>query len=322
MIRANHLTIILCLSIVVFIAVSILTGLSTFAAVETAGGIKDLRAVVLWDIRWPRLLLALMTGAGLAISGNAMQGLFQNPLATPGLLGSASGATTVSVLLLYYFSAGIGVLIIGGVVGALISFAVVYGIARQQGTAMMILAGVAVNTLLAAVITLLLSNAQSPWALAELYRWLQGSLGLAEFKYLLAVMPVFFVALVILHRQRHYIDQLTFGQDSAATMGLRPKKAFLLTALAVALIIGCIIPQTGVIGFVGLVAPHLSRLLLKKPPSQLYISSALIGALLVLIADFLVWRMAFFQGIHIGTLTALIGAPFLVWILYQQKQMD
>lgn len=322
MIRPSHLTVVLLLLIVLFIAVATLTGLSKFAAVETADGIKDLRAVVLLDIRWPRLLLALITGAGLAVSGNAMQGLFQNPLATPGLLGSASGATAVSVFLLYYFAAPMGLLIVGGVFGALVSFILVYGIARQQGTAMMILAGVAVNTLLAAVITLLLSNAQSPWALAELYRWLQGSLGLAQFDYLLAVLPVFFLALWLLFTQRHYLDQLTFGQDSAATMGIQPKKAFLLTALAVALIIGCIIPQTGVIGFVGLVAPHLSRLLLKKPPSQLYLNSALMGSLLVLLADFLVWRVAFFQGVHIGTLTALIGAPFLVWVLFQKKQLD
>lgn len=323
MINTRLLHLILLVLILIVVATALLLGLSPFAVVENIDGSnKDMRFLVLFDIRIPRVLLAIITGAGLAVTGNAMQGLFQNPLASPGLLGSASGATTVSVLLLYYFSASIGLLIVGGVLGALASFLLVYWIARQHGTAMMILAGVAVNSLLAAVITLLLSNAESPWALAELYRWLQGSLGLAQLNHLLMVSPLLLLAMWVIFSQRHYIDKLTFGEESAATMGINPKAAFLLTALAVALVIGCIIPQTGVIGFVGLIAPHLSRMLLKKRPSQLYLSSALMGALLLLVADLLVWRVGFFQGIHIGTLTSIIGAPFLVWILLQQRQVN
>lgn len=322
MIKPRYLNSLLLLAILVLIAFATLSGLSKFTAVETASGIKDMRWLVLADIRYPRIMLALLTGAGLAITGNAMQGLFQNPLASPGLLGSASGATTMSVLLLYYFSASIALLIAGGVLGALASFLLVYAIAGRHGTTMMILAGVAVNALLAAVITLLLSNAESPWALAELYRWLQGSLAMAAFSDILMVAPLLLLAVMILFQQRHFIDKLTFGQDSAATMGINPKRAFLLTAIAVALVIGCLIPQTGVIGFIGLIAPHLARMLLKKRPSQLYLSSGLLGALLLLVADLLVWRVDFFQGVHIGTLTSIIGAPFLVWILWQQRQVD
>lgn len=322
MIKPLPFNLILLAALIAFIGMSTFSELSAFAAIPDASGkLTDMRAIVLWDIRWPRIALAVITGAALAVTGNAMQGLFQNPLASPGLLGSASGATTVSVFLLYYFSAPIWLLLGGGIVGALGSFLLVYLIAKRHGTTMMILAGVAVNSLLAAAVALLLSNAQSPWALAELYRWLQGSLALAQFSAILPTLPLIILAFWVLWSQRRYIDVLSFGEDTAATMGINPKRAFFLTTIAVAVAIGCLIPQTGTIGFIGLIAPHLARILLRCRPSQLYISSALIGALLLLIADWLIWRVDFFSGIYIGTLTSIIGAPFLVWILLQQKRV-
>ncbi len=208
--------------------------------------------------------------------------------------------------------------VVGRRAGALLSFLLVYLIAQQHGTTMMILAGVAVNALLAAAVTLLLSNADSPWALAELYRWLQGSLSLAQFSTLGVAVPSIALGLYLLFSQRRYLDMLTFGEETAATMGINPQRAFLLTSLGVALCLGAIIPQTGAIGFIGLIAPHLARITLRVRPSQLYLSSALFGALLLLCTDLLVWRTAFFAQVYVGTLTAIIGAPFLLWILLQQ----
>lgn len=298
-----------------------LWGLADFAALPSPdGGVTDWRGVVLLDVRYPRIVLAILAGAVLAVSGNAMQGLLQNPLASPGLLGSAGGATTTSVFILYYFSASVWVLLFGGILGALASFLLVYLIAKRHGTTMMILAGVAVNSLLAAAITLLLSHAKSPWALAELYRWLQGSLGLAQFSTLAAALPFIVVGLGLIYSQRRYIDLLTFGEETAATMGINPQRAFFLTAVGVAMSIGAIIPQTGAIGFIGLIAPHLARLALRRRPSQLYLTVALIGALLLLGADLLVWRVSFFSSIYVGTLTSIIGAPFLLWVLLQQQR--
>lgn len=295
--------------------------LQPFSALRNAEGIiSDLRPLVLWDIRLPRILLAILTGASLALAGNAMQGVFQNPLASPGLLGSANGATTASVFLLYYFSIPSLLLLIGGVIGALASFALVYFIARRQGTTVMILSGIAVNMLLGSAIALLLSNADSPWALAELYRWLQGSLVWAKMETLLFSSTIILLGIFCLFRQRRYVDFLTFGEETAATMGINPKKSFFLTALGVALLVGATIPQTGTIGFIGLIAPHFARILLKKRPSQLYITSALIGALLLLIADLFIQYLPFFQHIYIGTLTAILGAPCLIWILLTQQR--
>ncbi|OOF55405.1 branched-chain alpha-keto acid dehydrogenase subunit E2 [Rodentibacter genomosp. 2] len=317
----KYLNLLLFILLILIVVLALNYQLHHFSALRNADGIiSDMRTLVIWDIRLPRILLAVITGASLALAGNAMQGVFQNPLASPGLLGSANGATTASVFLLYYFSLPTTLLLLGGVIGALASFALVYFIAHKQGSTVMILSGVAVNMLLGSSIALLLSNAQSPWALAELYRWLQGSLVWAKTETLLWSLPILLLGIFCLFQQRRYVDFLTFGEETAATMGINPKRSFFLTALGVALLVGATIPQTGTIGFIGLIAPHFARILLKKRPSQLYLTSALIGALLLLVADLCVQYLPLFSHIYIGTLTAMIGAPVLIWILLTQQR--
>ena len=295
--------------------------LGDFAHLKNADGVlTDMRSMVLWDIRFPRIGLALLTGASLAIAGNAMQGIFQNPLASPGLLGSSSGATAASVFILYYFAVPFSLLLVGGVIGALLSFLIVYLIAKNYGTTMMILSGLAINMLLGSAIALLLSNAESPWALAELYRWLQGSLMWAKLDTLLISLPIVLAGTFCLYHTRRYLDLLTFGEETASTMGVDPKRSFFISTFGVALLVGATIPQTGTIGFIGLIAPHFARILLKARPSQLYLTSALIGALLLLLADLAILYIPLFSHIYIGTLTALIGAPCLIWMLLTQQR--
>ena len=295
--------------------------LGDFAHLKNADGVlTDMRSMVLWDIRFPRIGLALLTGASLAIAGNAMQGIFQNPLASPGLLGSSAGATAASVFILYYFAVPFSLLLAGGVIGALLSFFIVYLIAKNHGTTMMILSGLAMNMLLGSAIALLLSNAESPWALAELYRWLQGSLMWAKLDTLLISLPIVLTGIFCLYHTRRYLDLLTFGEETASTMGVDPKRSFFISTFGVALLVGATIPQTGTIGFIGLIAPHFARILLKARPSQLYLTSALIGALLLLLADLAILYIPLFSHIYIGTLTALIGAPCLIWMLLTQQR--
>ena len=205
-------------------------------------------------------------------------------------------------------------------IGALLSFLIVYLIAKNYGTTMMILSGLAVNMLLGSAIALLLSNAESPWALAELYRWLQGSLMWAKLDTLLISLPIVLAGVFCLYHTRRYLDLLTFGEETASTMGVDPKRSFFITTFGVALLVGATIPQTGTIGFIGLIAPHFARILRKARPSQLYLTSALIGALLLLLADLAILYIPLFSHIYIGTLTALIGAPCLIWMLLTQQR--
>jgi iron complex transport system permease protein len=211
-------------------------------------------------------------------------------------------------------------LLAGGVIGALLSFLIVYLIAKNYGTTMMILSGLAMNMLLGSAIALLLSNAESPWALAELYRWLQGSLMWAKLDTLLISLPIVLAGICCLYHTRRYLDLLTFGEETASTMGVDPKRSFFISTFGVALLVGATIPQTGTIGFIGLIAPHFARILLKARPSQLYLTSALIGALLLLLADLAILYIPLFSHIYIGTLTALIGAPCLIWMLLTQQR--
>ena len=185
---------------------------------------------------------------------------------------------------------------------------------------MMILSGLAINMLLGSAIALLLSNAESPWALAELYRWLQGSLMWAKLDTLLISLPIVLAGICCLYHTRRYLDLLTFGEETASTMGVDPKRSFFISTFGVALLVGATIPQTGTIGFIGLIAPHFARILLKTRPSQLYLTSALIGALLLLLADLAILYIPLFSHIYIGTLTALIGAPCLIWMLLTQQR--
>ena len=185
---------------------------------------------------------------------------------------------------------------------------------------MMILSGLAVNMLLGSAIALLLSNAESPWALAELYRWLQGSLMWAKLDTLLISLPIVLAGVFCLYHTRRYLDLLTLGEETASTMGVDPKHSFFISTFGVALLVGATIPQTGTIGFIGLIAPHFARILLKARPSQLYLTSALIGALLLLLADLAILYIPLFSHIYIGTLTALIGAPCLIWMLLTQQR--
>ena len=321
MTRLRKLNSILLTTLLLIAAFAIYHQLGDFAHLKNADGVlTDMRSLVLWDIRFPRIGLALLTGASLALAGNAMQGIFQNPLASPGLLGSSAGATTASVFLLYYFSVPMTFLLFGGVAGALASFLLVYFIAKNHGTTAMILSGLAVNMLLSAAVALLLSNAESPWALAELYRWLQGSLMWAKLDTLLISFPIVLLGIFCLYRQCRYIDVLTFGEETASTMGIDPKRSFFITTLGAALLVGATIPQTGTIGFIGLIAPHFARIWLRKRPSQLYVTSALLGALLLLIADLCVQYVPLFSHIYIGMLTALIGVPCLIWILLTEQR--
>ncbi|WP_314866468.1 iron ABC transporter permease [Aggregatibacter kilianii] len=317
----KYLNGLLSLLLILIVGLALYHQLGDFAHLKNADGVlTDMRSLVLWDVRVPRIGLAILTGAGLALAGNAMQGIFQNPLASPGLLGSSAGATAAGVFLLYYFAVPFTVLLFGGVAGALVSFLIVYLIAKNYGTTMMILSGLAVNMLLGSAIALLLSNADSPWALAELYRWLQGSLVWAKLDTLLISLPIVLLGVACLYYERRYVDLLTFGEETAATMGVDPKRSFFITTFGTALLVGATIPQTGAIGFIGLIAPHIARILLKKRPSQLYVTSALIGALLLLAADLSVQYIPLFSHIYIGTLTAIIGAPCLIWILLTEQR--
>jgi iron complex transport system permease protein len=290
---------------------------------ESLAGSDGVYGLILTELRLPRTLVALLAGASLGLCGALMQSLLRNPLASPGLIGSASGATLSAVTTLYYGLAALSVVMLplGGILGALLATLAVYLLAgRDNGSLTLILAGVAVNALAMALVSLLLSLAPSPYAVQEIALWMLGSLTDVSRDQVWLLLPGTLLGWLLIWRQGRMLDLLTFGEETALSMGVDLRMLRRRIFLAVALAVGSAVAVTGSIGFIGLVVPHLLRPLVGHQPSRLLIPSALGGALLLLLADIAV-RLLPAQGeIRVGVLTALVGAPFFLWLIVQTRR--
>jgi iron complex transport system permease protein len=307
--------------------VSLLTGSQAIpllqALRESISGGDGVYGLILTELRLPRTLVALLAGSSLGLCGALMQSLLRNPLASPGLIGSASGAALGAVATLYYGLAGLSVLMLplGGILGALLATLTVYLLAgRDNSSLTLILAGVAVNALALALVSLLLSLAPSPYAVQEIALWMLGSLSDVSRDQVWLLLPGTLLAWLLVIRQGRMLDLLTFGEETALSMGADLRMLRQRLFLAVALAVGSAVAVTGSIGFVGLVVPHLLRPLVGHQPSRLLIPSALGGALLLLLADIGVRLLPAQSEIRVGVLTALVGAPFFLWLIVQTRR--
>ncbi|MCW8945515.1 MAG: iron ABC transporter permease [Sedimenticola sp.] len=279
--------------------------------------------LIFGEIRLPRALIALFTGATLGLCGAAMQGLLRNPLASPGLIGSSSGAALGAVAVLYF---GLGVVMplavpLGGVAGALLATFMVYLMAgREAGTLTLILAGVAINALALALISLLLNLAPSPYAVREIVLWMMGSIANHSMTELWTLLPGVLLGWIMLFGTGRSLDALTLGEETASTMGISLARLRWRIFLAVALSVGSAVSITGSIGFIGLVVPHLLRPLVGYQPSRLLLSSALGGAALLLAADISTRLFPAGTDIKVGVLTSLVGAPFFLYLIIKSRR--
>lgn len=285
---------------------------------------------IIVDLRLPRVVTAMLVGAGLATAGTVFQALLRNPLADPYVIGTAAGASLGAIgglllpILLPSLAIGAGTawLGIGAVqvlafVGGLCTVLVVYAVARSGGRApvvTLLLTGYAVSSVLAAGVALLMFS--SGRALGAIFGWLMGSLGGASWTDLALATPLVAVAFVGVMARWRRLNVLLLGDPAAAHLGLDvERERWLLTMLAT-LATSAVVAISGTIGFVGLVVPHLLRLVIGPDHRLLLPASALFGALLLVVAD-LGARMA--GGIPVGIVTALIGAPFFLWLLRRSR---
>ncbi|HEY1930808.1 MAG TPA: iron ABC transporter permease [Acetobacteraceae bacterium] len=277
--------------------------------------------LILLQIRLPRTLLAALVGGGLGLSGAVLQGALRNPLADPGLLG-ITGTAGFGAALAFYWGLSQSfapALPLGGLAGAGVgAVALLVFAGRAPSGPSLILAGVALSAFSAALLTLALSLAPNPFALAELTFWLLGSVADRSLLHVALAAPPILLGAAILLRLGPGLDALSLGEETAASLGVPVARTLRLAALGTALAAGAGAAVAGGIGFVGLVVPHLLRPVLGQRPGALLPASMLAGAALLLIADLLV-RLAPFvlplsQPIPLGVLTALLGAPFVVAI--------
>jgi iron complex transport system permease protein len=278
----------------------------------------DLARTLLVELRLPRTGLALAIGAGLGGAGAATQALLRNPLASPDVLGPSSGAALGAVLAGYFLGAGVIGMAAGGIGGALAALMLLLALAGAgASTTRLVLAGVAVATLLGVAISLALSLAPSPFALYDLMTWLMGSLADRTLPQLLLAAPLIGLGLVLLLRAAPALDALALGEEVAQSLGVATAGINRRVIVAVALATGAGVAVAGSIGFIGLVVPHLVRPFVGHRPGAAIAPAALAGACLLLAADIAVRLLP--VDLKLGVLTALIGAPFFLWLILKGR---
>ena len=281
----------------------------------------DLRWAILTELRLPRALLALIYGATLGASGAAIQALFANPLASPDLTGTTSGAALGAVITAYLFelsspfalSAGA----VGGAVGALLLLLTLAGPKAETST--LLLAGLAISALAGALTTLALALAPSPFAFYDAYDWLMGSLADRSLAQALAVLIPAIICILLLLRQVPALDSLTLGEESAQAMGYDIGRTRLWVVALTALGVGACVAVCGAIGFIGLVAPIFARRLTHGHPGRAVLPAALIGGTLLLAADLVVRAVPVGRTLPIGVVTAMLGAPFFLMLVVHMR---
>jgi len=280
-------------------------------------------STILVELRMPRAVLALVLGAGLGAAGAAMQGYLRNPLADPGLFGIAPGAALGAVLSFWtgYASAPwmLPVFALIGAGGAMTLLALIAG--RGGGVALFTLAGLMVSSLAGALMSLAISLTPSPFAMSEIVTWMMGSLADRSWREVWIAAPLTLAGIgVLLHAGRD-LDAMTLGEMAARSLGVEPLRLQAMMILGAGLIVGSGVAVAGIIGFVGLMVPHLVRPMTDRKPSSLIVPSALAGALLLLFADCLCRIMPLAGGeLRLGIALSLIGAPFFLRLLLKMRQ--
>ena len=279
---------------------------------------------IVWIIRFPRVVMAAAVGAGLGIAGAALQGLFRNPLADPSLIGVSSGAAFFAAVAVVAGLSAISsvVLPLAAFLGGLTVTLLIYGFSRRGGRAQvatMLLAGIAVNALLGSAISFLVFLADDP-ALRDIVFWLIGSLSGSVWRLALASGPLILFAVIVLIRYAGALNLLSLGAAEARHVGLRVERAQFIIVSAAAMAAGAGVAVAGVVGFVGLIAPHLVRLVVGPDHRRLLPASALAGAILVMAGDLFARTILEPQELPLGVVTAALGTPVLLILIDRSRR--
>lgn len=286
--------------------------------------------IIILDIRLPRAVMGLLVGASLAVSGAIMQGLFRNPLADPALVGISSGASLGAVLTIVLGSSLFGALFavfgfytlpVAAFLGCLVTTLLLYRIATRSGqtsVATMLLAGIALAALANAVTGVLIFVADDK-QLRDLTFWGLGSLAGANWTKILSAAPIILVSLAVVPFLARGLNALTLGEAAAFHMGIPVQRLKNIAIVSVAALTGASVAVSGGIGFVGIVVPHVLRLIIGPDHRYLLPASALLGGTLLIFADMVARTIVPPAELPIGIITAFVGAPFFLWILLRGR---
>ena len=281
-------------------------------------------STILFELRLPRTVLALVVGAILGLAGAALQGYLRNPLAEPSVLGTSNAAALGGVAALYFgfaqiHPAALPLLAIGG---ALLSLAVLFALAgRSESPLTLILAGLAVGTLAVAGTSLALNLSPNPFAAMEIMTWLLGSLENRSFEHVWIALPCVAIGAAMLLWNSRALDALTLGEDAAQALGVDIRRLRLRLLVGTAIGVGGAVAVAGAIGFVGLIVPHLIRPLTDRSPSATLLPSAIGGAALLVLADIGVRIIPTTNELKLGVVTAFLGVPIFLVHLMREKRI-
>ena len=334
---------VLLISLVVIALAASATGVAVISASDVArvivsrmipglhlATVSDLAETVVMELRLPRILLAILTGLSLAGAGAVMQGVLRNPLVSPFTLGLSAGASLgaaiaivlgTSILGSAFIIAGKYLIVVNSFVFGSISMLLIYGIAKIKGAVpeTLILAGVALGYLFQAGVSALKYFSDNE-ALKDLVVWLMGGLWGASWQTVIILFPIVLICLILLERYAWDLNALGSGEEVAISLGVNVNRLRLVTLMLATLMASSTIAFTGIIGFIGLVAPHVCRFLVGPDNRFLLPGAALMGAVLLLLADTLARIVLAPVEIPVGILTSLIGAPFFLYLLLKKKQ--
>lgn len=294
------------------------------AATAAKALVTDLGAatVVVRELRLPRTLLAILIGWVAGLTGAALQGLLRNPLADTAVFGAPQAAALGAVLVLYFglTHALSFALPAAAIAGALLSIALVVGVAGRRSTVVvLVLSGLAVGSLAGAATSLALSLSPNPYAVTEIVFWLLGSLEDRSTVHLTLLAPFALLATTLLLAAAPGLRALALGEETAASLGIHVARLRVMIVVAAAVGTGASVAVAGSIGFVGLVAPHLVRPLVAYDPARALLPAGLAGAALLLAADCAVRLIPSSVEVKIGVLTAILGVPFFLWIIVRRR---
>ncbi|WP_411291603.1 FecCD family ABC transporter permease, partial [Sphingorhabdus sp.] len=282
----------------------------------------DLQSMIVMELRLPRACLGALVGASLGMAGAAMQGYLRNPLADPGLFGISSSAALGAVTSLYFGYAVSALLLpIFALIGAGLGMTVLALLAGRSGSLILFtLAGIILASLTGSLTSLLISLAPTPFATSEIVTWLMGALMDRSWDDVKLALPLMTIGMGLLVAVGRNLDALTLGEATARSLGVNMTRLQWFIVLGVGLCVGSSVAVAGIIGFVGLVVPHLVRPLVGHQPSALLVPSALAGALLIVLADCFVRILPSTSELRLGIAMAVLGAPFFMYLLFKMRR--
>ncbi len=296
-------------------------GMETIPLSTVLDGRDSVESRIFWDIRLPRVLTAFIAGTALALSGMTFQAMFRNPLATPFTLGVSSGASlgaTIAIQTGLSFSFfGLTGTTLAAFIGAMAAIGLVYGLTQVRegfSTATMLLAGVAVNFFFASLI-LFIQYTADVYNSFRMLRWIMGGIAAVDYESMFNVLPFTLAGLAILWLMTHELNLLTTGDDLAMSRGVDVPKTKRLLFFTVSMMVGGVVAICGPIGFVGMMVPHICRLLIGPDHRYLAPASCLFGGAFLALCDTFARTILAPAELPVGVVTALLGGPFFIWLL-------